>query len=197
MRPFSVLHVCMGNICRSPMAERLLAARLRDALGPVADELVRSHGAGTGDWHIGDGMNPPAARQVLARGGSTEGFAARWLEPPLIAESDLILTATAEQWEHVVTLAPEAAPRTFVLGEFARLLAAVDTADLPRYGPEVAAVADRGRALVAAVHAARGGEPPVPEDDLEDPWGRGEAFFSRTADQVEDAIKPLVDALTG
>jgi protein-tyrosine phosphatase len=37
----------------------------------------------------------------------------------------------------------------------------------------------------------------VPEDDLEDPWGRGEAFFSRTADQVEDAIKPLVDALTG
>jgi protein-tyrosine phosphatase len=142
-------------------------------------------------------MNPPAARQVLARGGSTEGFAARWLEPPLIAESDLILTATAEQWEHVVTLAPEAAPRTFVLGEFARLLAAVDTADLPRYGPEVAAVADRGRALVAAVHAARGGEPPVPEDDLEDPWGRGEAFFSRTADQVEDAIKPLVDALTG
>ncbi|MCW2501872.1 MAG: phosphotyrosine protein phosphatase [Actinomycetia bacterium] len=197
MRPFSVLHVCMGNICRSPMAERLLAARLRDALGPVADELVRSHGAGTGDWHIGDGMNPPAARQVLARGGSTEGFAARWLEPPLIAESDLILTATAEQWEHVVTLAPEAAPRTFVLGEFARLLAAVDTADLPGYRPEVAAVADRGRALVAAAHAARGGEPPVPEDDLEDPWGRGEAFFSRTADQVEDAIKPLVDALTG
>jgi protein-tyrosine phosphatase len=27
MAPFTVLHVCMGNICRSPMAERLLAAR--------------------------------------------------------------------------------------------------------------------------------------------------------------------------
>jgi protein-tyrosine phosphatase len=187
----------MGNICRSPMAERLLAARLRDALGPAADELVRSHGAGTGDWHIGQGMNPPAARQVLARGGLTDGFAARWLEPPLITEADLILTATAEQWDHVVTLVPEAASRTFVLGEFARLLASVDTAELPGYRREVAAVAERGRALVAAVHTARRGEPPLPEDDLEDPWGRGEAFFSRTADQVEDAVKPLVDALTG
>jgi protein-tyrosine phosphatase len=193
--PFSVLHVCMGNICRSPMAERLLTARLRDAAGPVADELVRSHGAGTGDWHIGEGMNPPAARQVLARGGSTDGFAARWLEPPLIRESDLILAATSEQWDFVVTLVPEAASRTFVLGELARLLPLVDMGALPPYQPTVEAVSARGRALVAAAHEARGGEPPRPEDDLADPWGQGEDFFSRTADQIEDSVKPLVDAL--
>ena len=197
MRPFTILHVCMGNICRSPMAERLLAARLRDSLGPVADELVRSHGAGTGDWHIGEGMNPPAARQVTARGGSTDGFAARWLEPTLIEESDLVLAATAEQWDHIVTLAPGAVPRTFVLGEFARLVRTAGLAELPPFRPEVAAVAARGKALVAAVDAVRRGEPPMPADDLADPWGHGEAFFARTADEIEDAIAPLADALLG
>ena len=30
MAPFTVLHVCMGNICRSPMAERLLSRAVRD-----------------------------------------------------------------------------------------------------------------------------------------------------------------------
>ncbi|MFD0787333.1 phosphotyrosine protein phosphatase, partial [Micromonospora azadirachtae] len=54
MPPFSVLHVCMGNICRSPMAERLLVLAVRDrlvrrGLDPAgADELVYSHSAGTG-----------------------------------------------------------------------------------------------------------------------------------------------------
>ena len=32
MPPFTVLHVCMGNICRSPMAERLLALAVRERL---------------------------------------------------------------------------------------------------------------------------------------------------------------------
>jgi protein-tyrosine phosphatase len=197
MNPFTILHVCMGNICRSPMAERLLAARLSDAAGPGADQLVRSHGAGTGDWHVGQDMNPPAARQILARGGSTTGFAARWLEPPLIAESDLILTATAEQWDFVVTMTPSAADRTFVLGEFARLLPAVDQTRLPPCAPTADAVAERGKALVAAVHAARCGEPPMPDDDLDDPWGRDENTFSETADQVERAVAPLAAALAG
>ena len=40
MAPFTVLHVCMGNICRSPMAERLLRLRLADRLGPAAADLV-------------------------------------------------------------------------------------------------------------------------------------------------------------
>ena len=35
-RPFTVLHVCMGNICRSPMAERLLALAVRRAAGPAS-----------------------------------------------------------------------------------------------------------------------------------------------------------------
>ena len=104
-----------------------------------------------------------------------------------------MLTATAEQVEYVLDLAPDAAPRTFVLGEFGRLAARVDGSKLPPYAPTVEAVAARGRALVAAVDGARDGA--RPGDDLDDPYGRSDAFFSRTADQVDTALKPFVELL--
>ncbi|MFI7573637.1 phosphotyrosine protein phosphatase [Micromonospora sp. NPDC049497] len=202
MPPFTVLHVCMGNICRSPMAERLLALAVRERLarrGGVdpgrADELVHSHSAGTGGWHAGEEMNPPAARQVATRGGSVEGFAARKLRSDLIDAADLVLTATADQQEYVVALRPDAASRTFVLGEFGRLLAGVDAAGLPPAEATGDAVYARGVALVKAAHAARQGAAALPTDDLDDPWGRGDQCFSRVADEIEESIHPLATAL--
>ena len=197
MSPFTVLHVCMGNICRSPMAERLLVARLRETLGSGADDLVVSHGAGTGDWHVGDPMNPPAARQVRSRGGDPDSFRARVLVARYVEDSDLVLTATAEQAEFVVRMWPAAGERTFVLGEFGRLTAEVDPDALPPFAPTADAIAARGRALVAAVHARRDGSAPDVLDDLDDPWGRPEPYFARTADAVERHLVPLVRALAG
>jgi len=66
-RSVTVLHVCMGNICRSPMAERLMRHRLDEAFGTAAAE-VRCAGAGTYGGHAGEGMNPPAARVLTERG---------------------------------------------------------------------------------------------------------------------------------
>ncbi|MFG3711234.1 phosphotyrosine protein phosphatase [Micromonospora sp. NPDC049460] len=201
MPPFTVLHVCMGNICRSPMAERLLALAVRERLARReadpgrADELVHSHSAGTGGWHAGEEMNPPAARQVTTRGGSTDGFAARKLRSDHIDAADLVLTATADQQEYVVALRPDAAARTFVLGEFGRLLAAVDAAGLPPAEATPEGVYARGVALVAAAHAAREGTTALPTDDLDDPWGRGDQCFSRVADEIEETVHPLAAAL--
>ena len=65
--PTSVLFVCLGNICRSPLAEaafRLEAARLG------LDVHVDS--AGTGDWHVGERPDP-RARAVAARNGADIG----------------------------------------------------------------------------------------------------------------------------
>ncbi|NUT31693.1 MAG: phosphotyrosine protein phosphatase [Hamadaea sp.] len=192
MPPFTVLHVCMGNICRSPMAERLLAHEVRLAGG--ADELVHSHSAGTGGWHEGEEMNPPAARQVKARGADPADFAARKLRADHIDVADLILTATADQAEYVTALRPDAAARTFVLGEFGRLLRAADLGSLPA-GGSPQAVHDRGVALVALVDEARGEAPPRADDDLDDPWGRGDQTFSRVADEIEATVRPLAAAL--
>ena len=201
MPPFTVLHVCMGNICRSPMAERLLVLAVRERLGRLgvdparSDELVHSHSAGTGGWHAGEEMNPPAARQVISRGGAVDGFAARRLRSDLIDAADLVLTATADQHESVVALRPDAAARTFVLGEFGRLVGTVDRAGLPPVEATPEAVYARGVALVEAADAARQGSTALPTDDLDDPWGRGDQCFSRVADEIEETVQPLAAAL--
>ncbi|WP_026208733.1 arsenate reductase/protein-tyrosine-phosphatase family protein [Catelliglobosispora koreensis] len=183
MPPFTVLHICMGNICRSPMAERLLSLS--------AGDVIYTHSAGTGGWHEGEEMNPPAARQVKSRGGSTDGFAARKLKAEHIDSADLVLTATADQYEYVLALRPDAAAKTFVLGQFGRLLKTVNTDSLP------ADPYDRGLALVARVDELRAGAPPLRQDDLDDPWGRGDQVFSRVADEIQDTVVPLADILNG
>ncbi|MDI1459688.1 phosphotyrosine protein phosphatase [Catellatospora sp. KI3] len=200
MAPFTVLHVCMGNICRSPMAERLLTRAVAEraaALGGSADgtDLVLSHSAGTGGWHEDEEMNPSAARQVRARGASPDGFSARKLRAEHIEAADLILTATADQYDYVTALRPDAADRTFVLGEFGRLLPGVDVSELPPADPTPDAVYNRGVALVAAVAAARNGEPAQPKDDLDDPWGRGDQVFTRVGDEIQDVLTPLTATL--
>jgi len=103
--------------------------------------------------------------------------------------------ATAEQVDYVLELRPDAADRTFVLGEFGRLLRSVSRASLPAAGRDADAVYERGVALVAAVAAVRGGKPAEPDDDLDDPWGRGDPFFGRVADEVEATVRPLAELL--
>ncbi|GID53900.1 phosphotyrosine protein phosphatase [Actinoplanes couchii] len=196
MAPFTVLHVCMGNICRSPMAERLLARAVRDRAGDADDgRLLHSVSAGTGGWHEGEEMNPPAARLVRARRGTDEGFLARKLRGDFIDEADLILTATADQYDYVVALRPDAAERTFVLGEFGRLLGSVDAASLPPAEPKPEALRARGTAIVEAVAGLRGADSAQAGDDLDDPWGRGDQTFHRVGDEIEDTTMPFAALL--
>jgi protein-tyrosine phosphatase len=195
VRPFTILHVCIGNICRSPMAERLLHLALRGQVGDRVDDLYLSHGAGTGSWHVGEGMNPPAARQLRSRGGDPSGFKARKVSGALVDASDLVLCATSEQVGYVGSLRPDAAGKTFVLGEFGRLLADIPVDGLPDDPYE------RGVALVAAVDTARstsdGRTPAQRRDDLDDPWGLPDHEFARVADEIEQTVQPLAAALTG
>src|SRR5690606_6115142 len=117
------------------------------------------------------------------RGGDPTGFAARQLRVEHVAAADLVLVATGDQRSYVTSLLPEAADRTFVLGECERLLPLVDQERLPPAARDAAGVYARGTALVAALAAARGTAAPRPDDDLEDPWGRPERVFTRVADR--------------
>jgi protein-tyrosine phosphatase len=198
---FTILHVCMGNICRSPMAEHLLALALRKRLGDCVTDRYLNHGAGTGTWHIGEPMHPAAARQVTERGGDPDDFRARHVTRALVDRSDLILTATAEQLEYVLGIRPDAAGRAFVLGEFGRLLSLADLSALPPADSDDGAYA-RAVALVAAVDAVRCSGPgrrraPGHRDDLADPYGLSDRQFARTADTIEATVVPLADALVG
>jgi len=55
--------VCLGNICRSPMADVVLTQRVDDA-GLAGRVTVSS--CGTGDWHLGDPMDERAAAVLRA-----------------------------------------------------------------------------------------------------------------------------------
>lgn len=68
----AVLFVCLGNICRSPLAE---AAFRREAKRAGLDVEVDS--AGTGNWHAGDAPDPRAQAVALRHGVDISGYAAR------------------------------------------------------------------------------------------------------------------------
>ncbi len=89
--PYRVCLVCLGNICRSPMAETVLRAELGNA---GLDGAVVVDSAGTGDWHVGDTMDPDARKALAGRGHDGSGprtHRARQFEPSWLSRYDLIL----------------------------------------------------------------------------------------------------------
>jgi protein-tyrosine phosphatase len=71
IRP-SVLFVCLGNICRSPLAE---AAMKAEAARLGLDWEIES--AGTGGWHVGDPPDPRAQATALRHGVDISGYRGR------------------------------------------------------------------------------------------------------------------------
>jgi protein-tyrosine phosphatase len=93
--PYRVCLVCLGNICRSPMAETVLRAELA-AAGLAGAVVVDS--AGTGDWHVGEMMDPDARKALAGRGHDGSGpkrHRARQFEPSWLSRYDLILAMDA------------------------------------------------------------------------------------------------------
>lgn len=144
-KPVRILTVCTGNICRSPVAERLLQAGLDQVL-PGGFE-VRS--AGTRAM-VGSPIQPLSADIVNMYGGTDKGFAARQLTPKILRETDIVLTMTSKHRGEVLQLDASLLKRTFTIREFARMLEALEERD--------AATADSAAAATAAA-AETPGEP--------------------------------------
>jgi protein-tyrosine phosphatase len=68
----SVLFVCLGNICRSPLAEAALRAQAVEA-----GVAITIDSAGTGDWHVGRPPDPRAIAVARAYGHDISGYRAR------------------------------------------------------------------------------------------------------------------------
>ena len=102
-----ILVVCLGNICRSPLAEAALRSEL-EAAGLAGEVTVDS--AGTGDWNIG---KPPDPRMLAAASptGLTVTGTARQIAADDLADSDLILVMDQTNLADVRALAPDAETR--------------------------------------------------------------------------------------
>lgn len=87
-RTMSVLFVCTGNICRSPMAEAVA-----DAMAQRAGKPMMFESAGTGDWHAGESPDARAAAAASLRGYDMSGMTAR-----AVADDDF------ERFDHLVAL---------------------------------------------------------------------------------------------
>ncbi|WP_420407810.1 low molecular weight protein-tyrosine-phosphatase [Hoeflea sp.] len=83
----SVLFVCMGNICRSPLAEGIFRQAVADA---ELDALVTVDSAGTGNWHAGDGPDPRSVETAARHGIDISMQRARQVEPADYDRFDLI-----------------------------------------------------------------------------------------------------------
>lgn len=101
----SVLMVCMGNICRSPMAHGVLAAQIRDA---GLAHRVEVDSAGTHGYHVGEPPDRRAQAAARARGYELGGLRARRLVPEDFETFDYILVMDDENLHNARTLQPEA-----------------------------------------------------------------------------------------
>ncbi|MDQ3617270.1 MAG: low molecular weight phosphotyrosine protein phosphatase [Pseudomonadota bacterium] len=85
-----LLIVCLGNICRSPMAEGLIRDRL--ATAGLADR-VEVDSVGTGDWHVGGPPDPRAIATAAGHGVDIAGLCARHLSAADYQHHDWLLCA--------------------------------------------------------------------------------------------------------
>ena len=166
MSVFRITCVCLGNICRSPMAEAVLRQRI-DGAGLSAAVVVDS--AGTDGWHVGEDADARARAILTAAGYDLEHagrqITAAWFDTDHPNRADLVLTMDTGNYRAVRSLAPEGAARDRV-----RMLRSFD--------PALAGVPD--------------GDPRL---DVPDPYFGGPEGFVEVLAMIEAAVDGLVDDL--
>lgn len=102
--PQSILFVCLGNICRSPMAE--------GAMGWVSEQRgtdIITDSAGTGRWHVGDPPDRRAQAAALANGVDISGQQARQISARDFEHFDQIVAMDRSVFRDLDALRPETA----------------------------------------------------------------------------------------
>lgn len=170
-QPLRVLFVCTANISRSPFLE----ITARTLAGDATDVVFASAGTHGFDARgMDEGMVP-----LLPEGVDSE-HASRRLTRAVLADADLVLTAEASHRTFILEEFPEYFRKVFTVGQFAGTVA-----EHPGL---------RGRDLVAAASARR--SPTRPEDDIADPYRRGEAASATAAATMSRMLDVIVPRLT-
>lgn len=102
---FRITAVCLGNICRSPIAEAVIRDRVEAAgLGDVV--VVDS--AGTGDWHIGHDADPRSLSTLAANQYLLDDHTARQITADWFHQLDLVLAMDSANYRDLQVVASRA-----------------------------------------------------------------------------------------
>jgi protein-tyrosine phosphatase len=124
-----ILFVCLGNICRSPTAEGVMRALVREA---GLEDSIELDSAGTGGWHVGSPPDERATETARARGIVLEG-SARQVRREDFEDFDLILAMDGSNIAELRRLAPDETAREKVrrLRELDPASAGLNDLDVP------------------------------------------------------------------
>lgn len=174
----TILFVCTGNICRSAFAERLAVRLVEDlpAGHPAREWTFASAGIAGLD---GSGMCPEMESELVARGGSADGFVAHQVTGPMARSADLILALEAVHRSYVLEEWPALVRRTWLLGQAARV---------------VPTLADDGAAggVVDLMALREQRDRPLESDGIADPYRLGPAAAAKAASEIEAALRALL-----
>lgn len=174
-KAFEILLVCLGNVCRSPLAEHVLRMRIGELLPDGGDGAVHVSSAGVRAL-AGQPMDGNATAELRRLGGDASAFRARQLTSAIVERADLVLTATRALRSRVLEEAPRALKRTFTMREFATIVGSATFGEQHLDGTE----------KVVATAASWRGSVTLDDYDIADPIGRS-AEFHRAVAEVVDA----------
>lgn len=122
--PERVLVVCVGNVCRSPMAQFVLRSRLGEAA-----VLIESAGLGAVP---GRPIHPLAEAMLAEHGLSGKSHVARQITPRMVERAGLVLVMERAHLAAVHSLSPQASGKTFLLGQWHERVEIPDPYGQPR-----------------------------------------------------------------
>lgn len=173
----SIIVVCTGNICRSPVAEGALRAL-------ISSPRIEVTSAGT-HAVVGAPAEPEAQEFLHRELGATTDHRARQLTKAEAEAADLLLTMTAEHRSWIARTAPRAVRRVFTMREFAQLMGELPPASEVTPLRDIVMSASRLRARTS------GGSL-----DIADPYRGAPEQYEKSFSAVLTASRTIAKAIT-
>lgn len=185
--PLSILFVCLGNICRSTMAEGTFRHHLSSYTPPSTSrfslDLTRIDSCGTGAYHVGSAPDPRTTSTLRSHGITSYRHKARKLRLDDFTEYDYIFVMDESNYEDVMEERRRALQKIKGGGAKAKKNPSVVTA-VDVNSPTVLGKAEDGLAHVM-LFGAFGGKAKGEKEIVDDPYYGGDEGFEVAFEQVD------------